>query len=88
VNLATERVRSRVASGGHDIPEVVIKRRYYAGIKNLLNLYSDKVDSLLLIDNSEGDPELIAGSNFDNEIEILNNEKWEIVKNIADNDKH
>ncbi|MEO6000082.1 MAG: zeta toxin family protein [Chitinophagaceae bacterium] len=88
VSLATERVKSRVASGGHDIPEAVIKRRYYAGIKNLFNLYSDKVDSWLLIDNSEGDPELIAGSNFDNEIEILNNKKWKIVKNIVDNDKH
>lgn len=66
----------------------MIKRRYYAGIKNLLNLYSDKVDSWLLIDNSEGDPELIAGSNIDNKIEILDNEKWGIFKNIIDNDKH
>ncbi len=87
VNLALERVQARVASGGHDIPEDVIKRRYYAGIKNFLNLYSDKVDSWLLIDNSKGDSELIATSSIDNQIEILNHEKWEIVKNIIYNDE-
>jgi predicted ABC-type ATPase len=88
VNLAVERVKARVASGGHDIPEAVIQRRYYAGIKNFLTLYSDKVDSWLLIDNSKGDPELIANSDLNSKIDVLDNEKWEIVRNIKDYDKH
>ena len=34
VDFAIERVKSRVAKGGHDIPEAVIKRRYIRGLEN------------------------------------------------------
>ena len=50
--LAIERVKIRVASGGHDIPEDVIKRRYWAGIKNLSQLYLPISDYWAIIDNS------------------------------------
>ena len=33
--LATSRVAERVAQGGHNIPEDVIRRRYKAGLENL-----------------------------------------------------
>jgi predicted ABC-type ATPase len=39
VELAIERVKTRVVEGGHNIPEEVIVRRYYAGLKNLIELY-------------------------------------------------
>lgn len=39
VALAKERVRIRVAEGGHNIPEETITRRYYAGIRNFIHLY-------------------------------------------------
>jgi len=32
VELATKRVQTRVLEGGHNIPEEVIKRRYFFGI--------------------------------------------------------
>lgn len=35
VELAIERVKTRVAEGGHHIPEDVIRRRYFKGIENL-----------------------------------------------------
>jgi len=35
--VAIERVAKRVAEGGHNIPEDVIRRRYDAGIRNLFN---------------------------------------------------
>jgi predicted ABC-type ATPase len=38
-DLAVERVARRVASGGHSIPEDVIRRRYDRGRRNLINLY-------------------------------------------------
>src|SRR5262245_38172329 len=44
LKLAMERVRQRVRSGGHDIPVTVIRRRYYAGIKNFLDLYMPLAD--------------------------------------------
>jgi predicted ABC-type ATPase len=40
VDLALSRVRSRVAQGGHDIPASTVRRRYYRGLRNLLELKS------------------------------------------------
>lgn len=50
------RVRSRVASGGHDIPEEDIRRRWDASRENLLALMP-RLDRLWVYDNSrESDP--------------------------------
>lgn len=35
VDLAIERVKTRVLEGGHNIPEPIIIRRYYSGLSNL-----------------------------------------------------
>jgi predicted ABC-type ATPase len=37
---AVQRVRERVAQGGHDIPEAVIRRRFATGRTNFENLYN------------------------------------------------
>jgi predicted ABC-type ATPase len=37
--LAKERVRNRVAQGGHSIPETTIERRYERGLANLFNVF-------------------------------------------------
>jgi len=39
VELAKERVKTRVAEGGHNIEPDVIQRRYHRGIKNLFEIY-------------------------------------------------
>lgn len=44
VNLAIERVKLRVESGGHNIPLETIKRRYSKGIKNLVNIFIPLMD--------------------------------------------
>ena len=58
--LAKFRVAERVAKGGHNIPENVIKRRYVAGITNLFNLFMGEVDSWVIFDNSKNPRKLIA----------------------------
>jgi predicted ABC-type ATPase len=58
--LAYERVKSRVLSGGHNIPENVINRRYFAGIDNLSKLYLPICDYWLIIDNSEPPFQIVA----------------------------
>lgn len=58
--LAIERVKTRVNSGSHDIPEDVITRRYWAGIRNLSKLYVPLSDYWLIIDNSEPPFQVIA----------------------------
>ena len=54
--LHVARVRSRVARGGHDIPEDVIRRRYVHSRMNLIELLPS-LAALRLFDNSaESDP--------------------------------
>ena len=61
VGLATPelhiaRVHSRVAAGGHDIPEARIRERYEKSVLNLVDLMP-KLTELRVFDNSEeGDP--------------------------------
>lgn len=51
-SLAVERVRLRVQSGGHNVSEDKIRRRYDMGIKHLFNLYLPICDYWIIIDNS------------------------------------
>lgn len=57
---ALARVAERVAEGGHGIPDDVIVRRYFAGIRNLFNLYMPIVDEWLIADNSYGRLKLLG----------------------------
>ena len=52
-DLALLRVAERVAKGGHDIPEMIVRRRYVAGIRNLFSLFMSEVDYWGIYDNSE-----------------------------------
>lgn len=62
VELAISRVKERVESGGHNIPEKTIRRRYKAGLKNFFSLYRPIVDFWQFYDNSLlGNPGFIAG---------------------------
>lgn len=79
--LAKERVKTRVLEGGHNIPEDIIERRYYKGIKNLFEIYLSIVDQALLFDNSEGKHELIAEISASEELYILNETKFNELKN-------
>jgi len=51
VELAIERVAQRVRQGGHNIAEMVIRRRFAAGLTNLPR-YCDLVDDWDVYDNS------------------------------------
>lgn len=50
--LALDRVAARVACGGHDVPEDVIRRRFAAGLRNFRELYRSIVTSWVLYDNA------------------------------------
>ena len=83
-DLAKERVKTRVKEGGHNIPTDIIERRYVNGIKNLFDIYLEIVDQILIFDNSEGKPILIAETNFGEEIVIHNLEKFNDLKSYYD----
>lgn len=52
-DLAVARVAERVQQGGHDVPEEVVRRRFAAGLENLLTRYADVVDGWQVYDNAE-----------------------------------
>ena len=83
VELAVERVGKRVAEGGHNIPEQVIKRRYKGGISNLINLFIPVSDYWMIVDNSKNPFMLIAEGFKDEEKEIYDIKSWQYINTIA-----
>ncbi len=57
--LALLRIRDRVASGGHNVPERDVRRRFGRTLGNLFTLYRPLLDTLHLFDNSSAVPRLI-----------------------------
>jgi predicted ABC-type ATPase len=57
--LALLRIRYRVVSGGHDVPERDVRRRFTRTLGNLFRLYRPLLDTLHFCDNSSDTPRLI-----------------------------
>jgi predicted ABC-type ATPase len=68
--LAKNRVASRVNKGGHNIPDEVIERRYWKGIRNF-SKYAQEADNWYIYDNSGPEYVLIAKC-IEGEKEIFN----------------
>ena len=83
VNLAIERVKLRVSEGGHNIPEEVIKRRYYRGMANLSAKFINICDYWIVINNSTRPFNFVAEGQAAEELKIHDGAVWEIIKNQA-----
>lgn len=59
VELGLARIRDRVQSGGHDVPEKDVRRRFPRTLANLFDQYRPVVDSLHFFDNSGQTPVLV-----------------------------
>lgn len=72
--VAKNRVAHRVKNGGHSIPDDVIEKRFYLGMKNLKDIYMPIVDKWTLIYNYDKN-HIVArgykGQAFDIEDNIL-----------------
>ena len=51
-DMAVARVRQRVRSGGHSIPEPTIRRRYAGGLRGFYELYQPLADEWVVLDNT------------------------------------
>jgi predicted ABC-type ATPase len=85
IELAKERVKTRVLEGGHNIEPEIIERRYIRGIENLFEVYLPIVHGALIFDNSEGKHELLADKQIDGLLNIVNQEKFNLLKKYNDN---
>lgn len=57
--LGLLRIRDRVESGGHNVPERDVRRRFGRTLGNLFTLYRPLLDSLHFFDNSSDTPRLV-----------------------------
>jgi predicted ABC-type ATPase len=82
VELAKARVKMRVSEGGHNIEPEIIERRYFRGIKNLFKIYLPIVDGAIIFDNSNGKHQLLAEKTVDGQLNIIDSNKFNVLKNI------
>lgn len=75
VELAIQRVQTRVQEGGHNIPIETIKRRYSNGLINFFKIYRTIVHRWVIVDNSSETFEFIA-EGFGDEVIISSKSKW------------
>lgn len=76
--IAKDRVKARVAKGGHDIDSALIDKRFDESLQNLLKV-AKFCDKIVLFDNSGSEKELIFKYNKANNClvyKITKNHKW------------
>jgi predicted ABC-type ATPase len=80
---AVERVSRRVRQGGHRIPADVVHRRYWAGLRNMRDLYLPLADIALIYDNSDNGRVLIAARSPDEPLVIHDEDRWHKIEEVA-----
>jgi predicted ABC-type ATPase len=67
--------------GGHPVPEDVVRRRYHAGLRNLLDLYKPMADTWRIFDNSHGGgPRLVAKGSGENTTLLMDEALWKSIQ--------
>jgi predicted ABC-type ATPase len=78
--IAVQRVASRVRSGGHNVDEATIRRRYDAGLANFLELYYPLATSWRLVDNTRYSATLVASGQAGNALRVLDETIWDLIQ--------
>lgn len=73
---AIERVRQRVRQGGHDVPEPVIRRRFFRGLRNFFSLYAPAVSEWTMYDNSGPSHDIIATGAPSEDVTAVRPDLW------------
>ncbi len=80
-DLAVARVRRRVETGGHDVPEPVIRRRFWKSLVNFDRLYRPVTTTWRLYDGSAlGGRPLVAHGTGASEPVVLNEATWLAIR--------
>lgn len=82
--LAVQRVRERVDTGGHDVPEQIIRRRHAAGLRNFATLYQPLANTWAVYDNSgPSSPIMIAQGGTGQNPNIIHTDLWKRVQGMS-----
>ena len=83
--LAIDRVKDRVAQGGHNVPVVDIKRRFGRSMKKFFKNYRLLADQWMLFNNEQSKPKLIARKQ-NAHIDVIDQSLFEkIIKKVGVN---
>ncbi len=81
VELALARVADRVRMGGHDVPELTVRRRHHSGLRNFFQIYQPMTTSWRVYDNSSAQQmELLAAGRGAVELLAKQALQWEEIK--------
>lgn len=80
---ALARVARRVSEGGHRIPDDVVVRRYWAGLRNMRHFYLPLADTTIIFDNSDGSGALIAESRFGEPVIVRDKPRWALIEEVT-----
>ena len=79
-DLALQRVADRVRRGGHSIPDAVIRRRYYRGLRNLRQSYMPLAKTWKIYDNSAAGPPLpVAVGRGVEAVDVFDRDTWQRI---------
>lgn len=81
--LAIQRVRNRVLSGGHNIPEDVLRRRYKMGIQYLFDTYLPLCDNWIIADNTHPPFTVVAEGNLERTL-IKDENKFKKIRSLIE----
>ncbi|RYG49608.1 Zeta toxin family protein [bacterium] len=81
--LCVERIAERVAQGGHEVPEVDVRRRYIRSLSRFRTEYRALADDWLLIDNSGGSFVRVASGDENSET-VYDEEVWQKFQKNGD----
>lgn len=79
VGMSIRRVRQRVRKGGHDVPELDLRRRYLPSLRNFFSLYLPLANEVLLFNAAGNPPQLIAQWR-DQNVGIINQRLYEHIQ--------
>lgn len=82
-DLAVARVQQRMAAGGHEVPESVVRRRFGRSAVNFVRLYQPLADLWLLCDNSMAHLRRIADGRMKGAPKVYDKELYEAFCRLA-----
>lgn len=82
-DISVERVRTRVARGGHNVPEADLRRRFSRSLTNFWNKYRPVADKWSLIYNGGGAPERVAWGDKERST-ILDSRRFSVYLNFVE----
>ncbi len=79
-DFAIERVADRVRSGGHNVPEKTIRRRYRSGLRTFITLYMPIASAWRLYGSSSLVPRLIAEGLERQPPKVYDEAAWGVIR--------